>query len=72
MGVFSNPWIWAGITAMMLAQAALIYLPAMNWLFHTVPIGLDEWLLAIGSGLLIYLVVGMEKMIRRRLNAGSA
>jgi len=72
VGMFSNPWIWAGITAMMLAQAALIYLPAMNWLFHTVPIGLDEWLLAIGSGLVIYLVVGMEKMIRRWLHSRSA
>jgi magnesium-transporting ATPase (P-type) len=72
MGVFSNPWVWAGITAMMLAQVALIYLPAMNWLFHTAPIGLDEWLLAIGSGLLIYLVVGMEKMIRRWLHSRTA
>ena len=72
MGVFSNPWVWAGITAMMLAQVALIYLPAMNWLFHTAPIGLDEWLLAIGSGLVIYLIVGMEKMIRHWLHSRSA
>ena len=71
VGVFSNPWIWAGITAMMLAQAALIYMPAMNWLFHTSPIGLEEWLLAIGGGLVIYLIVGTEKMIRRWLHSRS-
>jgi magnesium-transporting ATPase (P-type) len=68
----SNLWVWWGIGVMMLAQAALIYLPAMNWLFHTVPIGLDEWLLAIGSGLVIYLIVGMEKMIRRWLHSRTA
>jgi magnesium-transporting ATPase (P-type) len=72
LGMFSNLWVWWGITAMMLAQVALIYLPAMNWLFHTVPLGLDEWLLAIGSGLVIYLIVGIEKMIRRWLNLRSA
>jgi magnesium-transporting ATPase (P-type) len=72
LGMSSNLWVWWGITAMMLAQAALIYLPAMNWLFHTVPLGLDEWLLAIGSGLVIYLIVGIEKMIRRWLNLRSA
>jgi len=72
VGMFSNPWIWAGITAMMLAQAALIYLPAMNWLFHTSPIGTEEWLLAISSGLMIYLIVGLEKIIRRWLHYDSA
>jgi len=66
-GLFSNPWIWLGIATMMLSQAALIYLPAMNWLFHTAPIGHDEWLFTLGGGLVIYLAIGTEKLIRQCL-----
>lgn len=69
LGVFSNLWVWAGIITMLLAQVAIIYLPSMNWLFHTAALGLDEWLLAMGGGLLIYWVVGLEKWIRRCLQA---
>ncbi len=65
LGVFSNPWVWAGITAMMTAQAAIIYLPTLNWLFKTVPIGPREWLLGLGCGLAIYTTVGLEKLLLR-------
>ncbi len=65
LGVFSNLWVWGGIISMMLAQAAIIYLPTMNWLFHTLPLGLDEWLLAAACGFVIYLVIGVEKFLRR-------
>ena len=67
IGVFSNPTIWAGITLMLLAQAAITYLPSMNRLFHTMPLGLSEWGLSALSGLVIYLSVGFEKMLRRLL-----
>ena len=39
LGLFSNPWIWAGIAAMISAQLLITYMPVMNWLFHTAPIG---------------------------------
>lgn len=65
LGLGSNPWIWVGITAMGLAQAAFIYAPAMNWLFHSEPLGQDEWLLTLTGGLVIYGVVGLEKGVRR-------
>jgi magnesium-transporting ATPase (P-type) len=67
IGVFSNSTIWAGITLMLLAQAAITYLPSMNRLFHTMPLGLSEWGLSALCGLVIYLSVGFEKMLRRLL-----
>jgi len=67
LGLISNLWVWAGIAAMMLAQAAFIYLPTMNWLFHSEPIGRDEWLLTLGGGTVVYLVIGVEKFLRRCL-----
>lgn len=69
LGLFSNPWIWAGIVAMMGAQLLLTYLPVMNWLFHTAPIGWMDWLHILLAGLLIYLVIGAEKAWRLRREA---
>ncbi|MGZ8188228.1 MAG: cation-transporting P-type ATPase [Methylosarcina sp.] len=66
LGLFSNPWLWPGIIGMLLAQAAFIYLPMMNWLFHSEPIGKDEWLLTVAAGMLIYVIIGLEKLINRR------
>ncbi|MCU0835199.1 MAG: cation-transporting P-type ATPase [Chromatiaceae bacterium] len=71
LGLMSNPWIWAGIAAMMLAQLAFIYLPVMNQLFHTDPIDAYYWLPILGVGLVIYLVMGLEKAYRRRGEAGT-
>jgi magnesium-transporting ATPase (P-type) len=65
LGLMSNPWIWLGIAAMLLAQLAFIYLPVMNRLFHTAPIEAWYWLPILGVGLTIYLVMGLEKAYRR-------
>lgn len=67
IGLFSNKWILFGSLGMILLQLLLTYLPAMNHLFHTAPIGLDVWwrILAIAS--FAYLVVGIEKQITNRL-----
>ena len=72
LGLFTNPWIWAGIAAMMGAQMLLTYVPVMNWLFHTAPIGWMDWLQVTLVGLVIYLVIGAEKLwrLRRETDAG--
>jgi len=66
---FSNPWILGGFVALLLAQACVIYLPAMNLLFQTAPLGIDAWIIGILVGLSINLVVALEKHLRRRLAA---
>ena len=71
LGLFSNPWIWAGIAAMIAAQLLFTYLPLMNWLFHTAPIGWMDWLHIVLVGLVIYLVIGAEKAWRLRREAGD-
>ena len=65
LGLFSNPWIWGGITAMMMAQLLFTYLPLMNQLFHTAPIDITEWMSILAVGLVIYLVIGAEKTLRQ-------
>ncbi|MCB1940518.1 MAG: cation transporting ATPase C-terminal domain-containing protein, partial [Candidatus Accumulibacter sp.] len=71
LGLLSNPWIWAGIGTMMLAQLAFTYLPLFNRLFHTAPIAAFDWLPISAVGLTIYLAMELEKTYRRRSAALS-
>ena len=64
-GLFSNPWIWAGTGTMLALQLALTYLPVMNRLFQTAPIGLDAWGEIAATALLCSLVVAAEKRLSR-------
>jgi magnesium-transporting ATPase (P-type) len=67
LGLFSNPWLWIGILAMLASQAAFNYLPLMHWLFHSATTGTDEWLLTLLAGLTIYAIVGLEKFVATRM-----
>ncbi|SHF04997.1 potassium and/or sodium efflux P-type ATPase [Modicisalibacter ilicicola DSM 19980] len=71
LGLMSNPWIWVGIAAMMAAQMLFTYVPLMNILFHTAPIGLIDWFHIGLVGLAIYLIIGLEKIIRQRRDAAT-
>ena len=62
-GLFSNPWIWAGLGCMAALQMAMTYLPVMNRLFQTAPIGLEEWAKILAVALLSSMVIGIEKWL---------
>lgn len=66
LGIFTNMWIWIGIAAMATAQLLFTYLPIMNTMFHTAPIGLMDWLHIIIVGIIIYIVIDLEKAYRRK------
>jgi Ca2+-transporting ATPase len=65
LGVFSNPWLIGGVLTMALLQLTYTYVPLMNTVFHSAPIGAIEWLLILGASGVIYLVVEFEKYLRR-------
>lgn len=64
VGLFSNPWIWRGVGAMIILQLLLTYLPAMNRLFHTAPIDGPAWGLVLAAALTVYVVVEVETWLR--------
>ena len=66
VGVFSNRWMIAGVVAMVLLQLLFTYAPFMNSLFLTAPTSLVDWMRVLGVSLLGYLIVELEKWIRRR------
>ncbi|MDX9706583.1 MAG: HAD-IC family P-type ATPase [Azospira sp.] len=64
VGAFSNPWLWGGIGLMAALQLLFTYLPTMNRLFGTAPIGLVDWAAILAFGVLAFLAVGLEKRLR--------
>jgi len=66
VGVFSNLWLIFGVIGMTLLQLLFTYWPPMQQLFGSAAIGYDEWLLIIGVGIVIYMTVGLEKLLLRR------
>jgi Ca2+-transporting ATPase len=67
LGVFSNPWLIGGVCTMAVLQVAYTYVPFMNMAFHSAPISAIQWLLVLGASASIWAVVGLEKLIRRKL-----
>jgi Ca2+-transporting ATPase len=66
LGLFSNRWLLAGVSIMILLQMLFTYLPAMHTAFGSEPIGLREWGLIISASLVVYIVIEFEKWIHRR------
>ncbi|ABW68504.1 cation-transporting P-type ATPase [Desulfosudis oleivorans] len=66
LGLFSNPLLWAGVAVMTLLQMLYTYLPALNTVFQSAPMGLTEWAMVIGAGLMIFTVVECEKWVGRK------
>jgi len=72
LGWFSNPWLWGGVLLMIALQLAFTYLPTMNRLFGTAPLGIVEWMEILAAGFAVMLIVGAEKALRRqRLRRGQ-
>jgi cation-transporting ATPase F len=65
IGPFSNRWILLGVTLQAVGQLAITYLPAMNTMFHTAPIGADVWLRILVIATAASLVVAVDKRLRR-------
>jgi Ca2+-transporting ATPase len=66
LGFFSNMWVFGGAAAMLLLQIVYTYLPVMNRLFQSEPIGLVAWGKILAAGLLTYIIVEVEKRLWQR------
>ncbi|QEG36321.1 cation-transporting P-type ATPase [Bythopirellula goksoeyrii] len=65
LGLFSNRWIAIGVTSMVALQLAFTYVPFMNHMFHSAPIGWDAWWRILLTGVAAYVIIGTEKWFRR-------
>ncbi len=64
---FTNKAVWVVSSFLIVLQVALIYVPFMNTIFGTAPISFNYWIIAIIMGIVILLIVEVEKVITRML-----
>lgn len=64
-----NKVVFVVIGLMLLLQLMVTYLPFMNQIFGTVPLGISGWFWPILLGLIIFALVEVEKMVMRRRDA---
>ena len=70
VGLFSNPWVWVGSGIMIGLQLLLTYVPLLNRLFGTAPIGAAEWLSIAAVGWAAALPFTQpEQQLRRQVEA---
>ncbi len=65
-GFFSNPWVFGGSAVMIVLQLLFTYLPVMNTVFQSAPIGMGAWARILVVAVLAMVVVDMEKRLVRR------
>ncbi len=65
MRIMSNRPLLGAVVLTFLLQIAVVYLPAFNVLFRTVPLSASELALCIGLALVILVLVELEKWLRR-------
>jgi Ca2+-transporting ATPase len=69
---FSNPMIWVGIGATVVAQLVFVYVPIFHRLFHTDSIPPRFWLHVAVVGVTAFLIVEIVKFFEGRLRSGSS
>nr|WP_295391672.1 HAD-IC family P-type ATPase [uncultured Thiodictyon sp.] len=62
---FTNRVVWLAVGVLVLLQLLFVYAPFLNRWFHTAPLGPRDWLLPVGIGVAIFLVVEFEKAVAR-------
>lgn len=67
IGFFSNPYVFAGVTIMIVLQIMFTYIPIMNTLFHSAPISAESWTRIIAVSFVASILVGIEKWLRNRV-----
>jgi Ca2+-transporting ATPase len=64
-GLLMNRWLVLAVAASLLAHVAAIYIPAMQFAFHTVALSAGDWLIAAGIGATLLGVLEIGKFVLR-------
>jgi magnesium-transporting ATPase (P-type) len=67
---FSNPFLLYSTVAALFAQLAVLYVPALQWVFRTVPLDKVDWMRILAVSLTIVAAVELDKWIRGRAARG--
>jgi Ca2+-transporting ATPase len=67
LGVFRNRWLVISVLAAIMLQLAVVYLPFLQVAFHTVPLAIDKWGIAILAGGSLFIIEETRKVLFPRL-----
>jgi Ca2+-transporting ATPase len=66
IGFFSNKWMNWAVLASLVLMLAVVYLPFLNPVFQTVPLGWDQWKLILPLLLIPSIVAELTKLALNR------
>jgi Ca2+-transporting ATPase len=66
MHPLSNPFLFVSIIGAFFAHLAVLYVPALQYVFRTVPLDFGQWVIVIVSSVTVVIGVELDKFIRRR------
>ncbi len=66
IGVHTNPYVLVSVLGAVLLQCLIVYVPAGQTLFKTIPLSAGQLLLCFSLGMLTLAAVEVEKFIKRR------
>jgi Ca2+-transporting ATPase len=66
MSLMTNPFLLFSMVAAFFAQMAVIYVPALQWVFRTGPLSVSEWIQIALVTVTVIIAVEVDKWIRRR------
>ena len=67
LGVFRNRWLIGAILVAISLQMAVIYLEPLQMAFHTVPLGIDKWGIALAAAGSLFVIEELRKAFFPRL-----
>ncbi|MCH8537310.1 MAG: cation-transporting P-type ATPase [Alkalimonas sp.] len=59
--LFTNKMAWLALAVLLILQLGFVYLPFMQLWFGTSALALEHWLIPMGLGILIMLIIELEK-----------
>ncbi|GAF22179.1 cation-transporting ATPase [Bacillus sp. JCM 19047] len=64
--LFENKYLVGAVFISVLLMIAVIYVPQLQPIFHTVPLGLQEWLLVMGMAAIPTVVLGGFQLFKKQ------
>ncbi|MBX3734816.1 MAG: cation-transporting P-type ATPase [Verrucomicrobiae bacterium] len=68
--LFTNRVAWMAVGVLAVLQAVFVYAPFMQRWFGSASLGLRQWLVPLGIGFAVFLLVEAEKAVLRRFDKG--
>ena len=65
MSPFSNKWLSLAIIASVSIQLLVIYVPFLQVMFGTLPLGLNDWLIILGVAVFGFILMEVSKLFVR-------